>query len=126
DRGPVRGQVLDRGHRAPQERRRPGRARPPQARACVAASRLARVPPWPAMDAFVSPDVTEVDRRSRRFTQVFLIVLLGGLVTTAGVAVVVDPFRVFATGGIPTEVVNERVIKPELFLAASPPPQAII
>jgi hypothetical protein len=78
------------------------------------------------MDAFVTPDVTEADRRSRRFTQVFLIVLLGGLATTAAVAVGVDPFRVFGTGRIPTEVVNERVIKPELFLAASPPPQAII
>jgi hypothetical protein len=78
------------------------------------------------MDAFVTPDVTEVDRRSRRFTQVFLIVLLGGLATTAAIAVLVDPFRVFGTGRIPTEVVNERVIKPELFLAASPPPQAII
>jgi len=78
------------------------------------------------MDALVTPEVADVDRLSRRFTQVFLVVLLGGLATTASVAVLVDPFRVFGTGRIPTEVVNERVIKPELFLAASPPPQAII
>jgi hypothetical protein len=78
------------------------------------------------MDALVTPEVADVDRMSRRFTQVFLLVLLGGLATTAAVAVLVDPFRVFGTGRIPTEVVNERVIKPELFLAASPPPQAII
>lgn len=78
------------------------------------------------MEALVTSDLAGSDRMSRRFTCVFLIVLLGGLATTAAVAVLVDPFRVFGTGRIPTEVVNERVIKPELFLAASPPPQAII
>ena len=71
-------------------------------------------------------DIPDIDRMSQRFTRVFLILLLGGLATIAATAVLVDPFRVFGTGRIPTEVVNERVIKPELFLQATPPPQAII
>lgn len=78
------------------------------------------------MDAFVTPELSGVDDRSRRFTWVFLLVLLGGLATTAAVAVLIDPFQVFGTGRIPNWVVNERVLKPELFLQAQPPPQAII
>jgi hypothetical protein len=78
------------------------------------------------MDGFVTPDLSDVDGKSRRFTWVFLVVLLGGLATTAAVALLIDPFQVFGTGRIPTEIVNERVLKPELFLQATPPPQAII
>ena len=78
------------------------------------------------MDGFVTSDLADVDRKSRRFTWVFLFVLLGGLATTATVATLIDPFQVFGTGLIPTEVVNERVFKPVQFLRATPPPQAII
>lgn len=78
------------------------------------------------MDGFVARELTGADGNSARFTRIFLLVVLGGLAITAAVAVGVDPFRVFGTARIPTEVVNERVIKPELFLAATPPPQAII
>lgn len=78
------------------------------------------------MDVFVTPDLTDIDARSRRFTWVFLILLLGGLATTAAVAVLVDPFQVFGTGRVPTDVVNERILKPEFFLQAAPPPRAIV
>ncbi len=78
------------------------------------------------MDGFVTRDLPDAAGMSARFTRIFLLVLLGGLAMTAAVAVLVDPFRVFGTGRIPTEIVNERVIKPELFLAADPPPQAIV
>lgn len=56
----------------------------------------------------------------------FLAIVVLGLSTTASVALLVDPFRVFGTGRIPAEIVNERVAKPELFLQAQPAPQAVI
>ncbi len=78
------------------------------------------------MDVFVTPDLPDGDARSRRFTWVFLIILLGGLATTAAVALLVDPFKVFGTSRVPSYFANERVQKPEFFLEATPPPQAII
>lgn len=78
------------------------------------------------MDGFVARDLAGADRSSARFTRIFLAIVLGGLAMTVAVALLADPFRVFGTARIPTEVVNERVIKPELFLAAKPAPQAII
>ena len=50
-----------------------------------------------------------------------------GLATSGTVSLLVDPFGVFGTGGlVPSDVVNDREVKPKLFLKTNPSPLAII
>src|SRR5690348_7094335 len=64
---------------------------------------------------------------SYRFMRAFLAIVLVGLAASAAVALIVDPFGAFGTGGrIPPAVPNERESKPDAFLAAAAPPQALV
>lgn len=63
---------------------------------------------------------------SRRFTRVFVTILILGIGMTAALALYVDPFGTFGTGRIPPLLTNEREDKPKAFLALDPSPQAIV
>lgn len=63
---------------------------------------------------------------SRRFTRVFLTILILGMAATALLALFVDPYGTFGTGRIPPLLTNEREEKPKALLALDPTPQAIV
>lgn len=66
------------------------------------------------------------DRSARRFTLVFLLVVLLGLSTSVAAAIVVDPSRIFRTGWIPSVLANDIETKPVEFRAIEPPPRAVV
>jgi hypothetical protein len=63
---------------------------------------------------------------SRRFTQIFVAVLVLGLMTSVGFALLVDPLRTFGTGRIPSVLTAEHYSKPESFLRVARPVQALV
>jgi hypothetical protein len=63
---------------------------------------------------------------SRHFTRIFLAVVVAGLMTSVGFAVLVDPLRTFGTGRIPSVLTAEHYSKPEAFLRLRRPVQAIV
>jgi hypothetical protein len=66
------------------------------------------------------------DGAARRFTRVFLAVLLLGLAGSIAVALLVDPTATFGTGLIPSILTSERNDKPVAFRTIDPPPRAVV
>ncbi|HZJ66561.1 MAG TPA: hypothetical protein VFD36_23800 [Kofleriaceae bacterium] len=63
---------------------------------------------------------------ARRFTRVFLAVVVLGLTGSAAMALLVDPTATFGTGRIPSILTSERNDKPVAFRTIDPPPQAVV